>query len=264
MSQRLEADPGDRGGSDDGEPRRKPLKAILLIVAVGALGGGSWWAYRSDEPRAVPGNVPVIHSDTAPVKEAPTDPGGMVVPDQDSVLLNNPSHATPKVEELLPPPEAVLPRPTAPAKPTPSPSASTAMAAAPAAAVASPPAVPPAAPPPPVPPAQVAVAPPPPVTAPSPPPPQPPAATPQAMGKGFRLQLGALKTEDAAKQEWLRLQKAQPDVLGKLTLAVSRIDLGDKGTYYRIQAGPITDSTQAMQACAMLKSRNVGCILVKP
>ena len=82
---------------------------------------------------------------------------------------------------------------------------------------------------------------------------------------GYRLQLGALKTEDAAKAEFVRLQKAQPDVLGKLSLSVSKVDLGGgKGIYYRIQAGPIANEAQASQGCAMLKSRNVSCILIKP
>jgi hypothetical protein len=49
-----------------------------------------------------------------------------------------------------------------------------------------------------------------------------------------------------------------------LSLSVSRVELGAKGTYYRIQAGPVADEAKATQACAALKSRSVGCILVKP
>jgi len=49
-----------------------------------------------------------------------------------------------------------------------------------------------------------------------------------------------------------------------LSLSVSRVDLGAKGTYYRIQAGPIADEAKAAQDCAALKSRKIGCILVKP
>ncbi len=78
------------------------------------------------------------------------------------------------------------------------------------------------------------------------------------------MQLGALKSEEAAKAEWQKLQRQNSDVLGKLSLSVSRVDLGAKGTYYRIQAGPIADAAQAAQECAKLKSRKIGCILVKP
>jgi len=265
---RLDADPGDRHHDDESEPRGGKIKAALLVIAVAGLGGGSWWAYRTELPRQAPENVPVIHSDAAPVKTAPADPGGMVVPDQDSVLLNRQGRGEsagrnpPKVEELLPDPEPILPRPVAPPKPVavspppPAPSPMSALQAGATPVPQSPASPPPAAP-------QVAA-----VPSPSPvAPPAPSAAAAPTLapsGKAYRLQLGALKTEDAAKQEWSRLQKAQPDVLGKLALGVSRIELGEKGTYYRIQAGPIADATQATQACATLKSRNVGCILVKP
>jgi hypothetical protein len=78
------------------------------------------------------------------------------------------------------------------------------------------------------------------------------------------LQLGALKTEEAAKAEWLKLQRQNSDVLGKLSLSVARVDLGAKGIYYRMQAGPIADEAKASRDCAALKSRKIACILVKP
>lgn len=185
----------------------------------------------------------------------------MIVLDQDSALLNRDSKNNSKVEQLLPEPEAVLPRPAAPPKPTP-PSDIT------------------AAPPKPEPPHELAAAPasaPPlaplstpyaaasaPAVAPSPVVAAMPPAPRSASGSGYRLQLGAVRSEDAAKQEWQRLQKSQSDVLGKLGVTVERADLGEKGIFYRIQAGPITDANEAAQSCTALKNRNVGCILVKP
>lgn len=260
MIQRLDLEPGDRrDGGEEASPRnRQALRAVLLCIAVAGLAGGSWWAGHSGQPAAQDTSaVPEIHPDAAPVKEAPSNPGGMVVPDQDSVLLNHEGKAQP--EELLPPPEAVKPRPVAatPPQPVTPPLAKTVSVAPPAPAPAL--AAPAPAPPPhiaaaPAPPPQVATAP----AAKLAPPPS------VATGKGYRLQLGALASEDAAKQEWLRLQRREPDVLGRLSLTVSRIDLGAKGIYYRIQAGPIADAGQAAQSCAALKSRNIGCILVKP
>jgi cell division septation protein DedD len=236
MTSRLEIEPEDRRREEAAPaPRnRGMLRAALLMIAVAGLAGGSWWAGHGNKSAAPETSaVPEIHADAGPVKEAPADPGGMVVPDQDSALLNHDAKAKP--EELLPPPEAVKPRPVAAAPP-------------PTAAPALPPAAP-ALPPPVATPAPAAKAAPP---------------QPSAAGSGYRLQLGALKTEDAAKAEWQKLQKQHTDVLGKLSLTVSRVDLGAKGVYYRIQAGPIADAGQAAQDCAALKSRNVGCILVKP
>jgi hypothetical protein len=170
------------------------------------------------------------------------------------VLLNQ--GAKQKPEELLPPPEGVKARPVATTPPPPPPPP-------PSPVVNAAPSSPPVAPPSPAPTPQVVAAPAPPPVAVVPAAKASPTPATAPAG-GYRLQLGALGTEDAAKQEWLKLQKQQPDLLGKLTLTVSRVDLGAKGVYYRIQAGPIIDAAQAAQSCATLKSRNVGCILVKP
>lgn len=272
MSPRLDIDHDERDGARD-RPRRQGqgARAALLAFAVAALVGGSWWAGHRSSPGTLDGGaVPEIHADNVPVKEPPKDPGGMVVPDQDSVLLNRDAKGKPdtkaKPEELLPPPEAVKPRPVPPAPP---PQAAT--ATPPPAATSTP--APNGAPPETVAP-QVATAPP--APAPSPMqvapkssvsvpavPKEAPPSPPVAAGS-YRLQLGALKTEEAAKNEWLKLQRQNSDVLGKLSLSVSRVALGAKGTYYRIQAGPVADEAKATQACAALKSRSVGCILVKP
>ena len=48
---------------------------------------------------------------------------------------------------------------------------------------------------------------------------------------------------------------------GEITLHL-RVDLGDRGIYYRIQAGPLADAA-AQSACAELKRRKVACLLVK-
>ena len=77
MSQRLEIDTDEaREHATPLASPRRPIKSVLLFIAVMGLAGGSWWAYRADAPRSPPSVVPVIHSDAGPVKEAPSDPGG--------------------------------------------------------------------------------------------------------------------------------------------------------------------------------------------
>jgi cell division septation protein DedD len=102
----------------------------------------------------------------------------------------------------------------------------------------------------------------PPQTKPSATPATAPAATP--VGKGYFLQLGAGRSAEAAKQEGERLRQRQADLLGTLSLITPRVDLGERGTFYRIQVGPIADAAQAERRCNELKRRGVGCILVKP
>ena len=272
MSPRLETDRDEREeAQDERRSRGQGMRAALLALAVAGLVGGSWWAgHRSSPVTQDVSVVPEIHPDAAPVKEPPKDPGGMVVPGQDSVLLNR--EARGKAEELLPPAEAVKPRPAPPApppqvaaNPVPSVPANTETPPANAApqAISLPPApqggaVAPAPDAPPIAGAPAAAAPiggPVPKVAP---------LSPLSAAGSYRLQLGALKTEEAAKTEWLKLQRQNSDLLGKLSLSVSRVDLGAKGTYYRIQAGPIADEARAAQDCAALKSRKIACILVKP
>lgn len=245
MQSPLTIEPEDYREHPRGEPRkRRPLRVILLAVAIGALAGGSWWVYRIDAPRPAPANVPEIRADARPIKEVPSDPGGMVVRDQDSMLLNHESAREPKIEQLLPPPEAPLPRPAAPpAQPT----------EAPVPPVAAIPALPADAP-------QVAAA----QAPPAPSVAAAPAVAPPADGKTYRLQLGAVRSLDAAQQEWLRLKRLQPDLLGKLAMTTTPVTIADKGVFYRILAGPIADGAEAERSCAALKQRNLGCILVKP
>src|SRR5215469_5895327 len=139
MTPRLEIAPDQVRGEGEPQARRRPIKAFLLLILVTGVAGGSWWAYRGDSPRLPAGAVPVIHSDTAPVKEAPSNPGGMLVPGQDSALLNRDGKTGPRVEQLLPEPEQALPRPVEPVKPTPTIETNTALANASAAPAVPPP-----------------------------------------------------------------------------------------------------------------------------
>ncbi|MGE0658516.1 MAG: SPOR domain-containing protein, partial [Reyranellaceae bacterium] len=80
---------------------------------------------------------------------------------------------------------------------------------------------------------------------------------------GHRIQLASVRTEEQAKATWARLQQSNGDVLGKLTMRAVRVDLGERGTYYRVQAGPL-DESGAQSACATLRGRSVECLVVKP
>jgi len=72
-----------------------------------------------------------------------------------------------------------------------------------------------------------------------------------------------LRSEEAARLEWERIRRANGDVLGNLTAAWPRADLGARGIYYRIQTAPVADAA-AERLCGELKRLNVACILVRP
>jgi cell division septation protein DedD len=246
-------------------PRRWHVLAVVAMVMVGSS-SGLWAFYHWMSRKTAQVEVPLIRAEVEPVRRRPADPGGMEIPGQGTLVLD--SKRTPiKVEQLLPPPEAPLPRPAvvetppepgvnapqpapaAPIAPTTT-SEPTAPTPAPAIAAAVPPA-PAAAPPAATPPAKPAAAP---ATAPASP----------TIGKGYFLQLGAGRSAESAKQEGQRIRQRQADLLGTLTLITPRVDLGERGTFYRIQVGPIADAAQAEHRCNELKRRGVGCLLVKP
>ena len=70
-----------------------------------------------------------------------------------------------------------------------------------------------------------------------------------------------MKSEGAANTQWAKLQKAYPDLLGALSLNVQKVTVNG-GTFYRIQAGPLTKA-QAKDICSKLKAQKQDCIVAK-
>jgi cell division septation protein DedD len=85
-----------------------------------------------------------------------------------------------------------------------------------------------------------------------------------ALESSFRIQIASLKSEEAAKSAWSRLSKQNGDLFGKLQHQIVRIDLAGKGTFYRLQAGPLADASQAQALCSRVKQRKIGCLVVRP
>ena len=273
----------------------------FVVGAVAVVAGLVWFGFRHSAEVTDEASLPLIKADPRPLKSRPTQPGGMEVPNQDKLVFDrlDPGAAPPMVERLLPPPEVPMARPVAPVTPPPAdPAAKTAsrtaidtvMAPPPIplksglpgedapAPAALPPAPPPAAAPaaktPPVakPPSASAAAPaaPAPATVAALPHPTPPAVKapaaakppPAGSGPAVRIQVGAVPREADAQTKWKRLQARHRDLLGTLNLTVVRADLGEKGVYFRLQAGPV-DEARGRAICDQLKSQNVGCQLAR-
>src|SRR5437016_887154 len=252
-------------------PRNRRLPMLLLsLFAMALFAGGLWFAYiqgtRHPAAPARGDGVPLLRADDRPTKVRPDQPGGMNVPDQ-NVSLYNEKSGGPPVEKLLPAPEQPLPRPAplpkdaakeVPTAPS-SAGAPSATPAAPGAAVA-----PPAAQLVATPGAKSASPPVPKAAAPAKPPAATPVSTAPAEKAGpVQLRLGSLRTPEEAREQWAKLKHDNPDLLGKLSAVAVRTDLGDKGVYYRIQAGSFGDAAAAERLCGELKRRNLGCILAR-
>jgi cell division septation protein DedD len=260
---------------------RRMLRVAAALIVMGVFAGGLWFAYVEGVRHVGPangGDIPLIRADTRPMKIKPENPGGMQIPDRDMLIYGE---QRPQVEHLLPPPEQPMARPAPPppppSPPIPQPQVQREATAGPAALPASSPAaaaeagspapatapVSPAAAEPPLSPAAAAAArelAPMPATNPA-----TPGAARGAAGKGggLKLQLGAVRSETEARANWERLKHQNADLLGKLSAVAIRADLGDKGVYYRIQAGPVADPSTADRICGGLRQRRLPCIIVR-
>lgn len=262
------------------------FKLFLTLVALTVVvGGGAWYFYGQ---RLAGGDdaAPLIRADESPVKVRPDNPGGMVVPNRDKLVYDRMQGLENRpAERLLPPPEVPLSppgaqavekmvtAPAAPPPPVPEPAARPTAAEVRAAKPPSPP-----------PPALEAEAENPLAAA----KPKPPKATPKAKEKTapppakpetlmartagprkapaavYMVQLAAVRTPERAREEWARLQKKHKILLGSLQLSLIRADLGTKGVFYRLRAGPLATQSAARKLCGELARRKVGCLIIRP
>lgn len=293
--------PGEPAGGPGLRSPKRLITAGIALGAVAAFGIGIWFAYDQGVKRGASGAPPLIRADQTPTKVAPENPGGMQVPNQDKQIYerlpgNTAQAPAGQTERLLPPPERPSAAPTQPnaAQPTVSTSPSVTVPnrstqpvpnQAPAGQTPATPGVPnrtDAQSATPVTPAPAAPGQPQPVTPPSqsartaaaPAQTQSPAQTSTATpapaartvtatpGGSAKIQLASLKDQAAATATWNQLQKKFPEVLGGLQPSYERVEIADKGTFIRLQAGPLKDRAEAQAACSALAAKNQGCIVV--
>ncbi len=96
----------------------------------------------------------------------------------------------------------------------------------------------------------------------------PPAAVPPtrsapAASPIFRVQLGAFRSEAAANQAWSSLQRRLQAPLASLRPFVLEAQTS-AGTFYRLQAGPLSSRDGAVQTCSQVKAGGNDCFIVGP
>jgi hypothetical protein len=215
------------------------LGGVLLAV----VGGWSMMGHRSTA-------IPIVQADSRPIRVKPENAGGMQIAGANEDIMSGGSDTN--GGKLAPPPEAPAPQalrapPPAPravvAAPAAAPAARAIAAAplaapAPAAAAAKPAAEKPVA----APDKRVAAA----------------APTASPATKGTLVQLAAVSSEDAAKTEWLRLEKRMPDLLGNRQPAISKTE-HDGRELWRVRTGGFSDLSQATVFCERVRAKGTGC-----
>jgi tetratricopeptide (TPR) repeat protein len=85
----------------------------------------------------------------------------------------------------------------------------------------------------------------------------------QVVDQNYRLQLGSERSDVDAREEWNRLLQQHPQILSDVSLTIEKADLGPRGTFYRVQVGPIRDAKEAQQRCAELSEQKAECFVVR-
>jgi cell division septation protein DedD len=97
-------------------------------------------------------------------------------------------------------------------------------------------------------------------TAPANPPPIVAVNTPPPAGS-YVVQVAAQKTEADAAATWQQLQQKYSSVLGGQQASIRRVDLGERGVFYRAQVGPFGSRGQASEVCQSLKAAGGECVI---
>jgi len=88
-----------------------------------------------------------------------------------------------------------------------------------------------------------------------------PAITDSRSAAGASVQLGAWKSEAAARASWIAMQRRAGDLLGSLTPNIATVDLPGRGRYYRLRVG-MQDTESAARLCSALKAKHLVCVMV--
>jgi cell division protein FtsN len=267
----------------DEEGSRLPLLIVIALLVLAAFAGVVYLAYtegvqkgRSDAPR-------VITAQNGPAKVAPTDAGGTTTPYKGLKIYEQPAPGDEEAgnEDSAPPPPTEVPpsKPAAvaPAVPPAATSQSKLAANVPTVSPKPSPAAKPAATAPVPTMQQAATAPPKPLVAATavpkpaaseskPPPavaavepkPIPPAAsapavsTPATGGSAYVLQIGSYKSEAEASAAFASLKARNATLLSGYSPNIRQVDLGPKGTWYRLRVGSFADKDSASALCQRL------------
>ncbi|NVK18227.1 MAG: SPOR domain-containing protein [Methylocystaceae bacterium] len=89
----------------------KAVKLLVAVTVIAGLAGGAWYVVGSSDQTQ--DKVPVVRAEPTPMKEKPSDPGGMEIPNRDKTVYDRLSgeNSEPKLERLLPRPEQPLEKP---------------------------------------------------------------------------------------------------------------------------------------------------------
>jgi len=86
------------------------------------------------------------------------------------------------------------------------------------------------------------------------------------MAAAWRVQLAAFRAAADAEAAWARFKARHGAVLSGLSPHYEQVDLGPKGVFHRLQAGPVADRDAARALCTRIREAAPGqpCLVVAP
>jgi len=264
----------DAAEDEEDEGSRAPLLLVIGLLVVAAFAGVVWLAYvhgvqrgREDAPRIIaaqPGPMkeaaggaasstpytglkvyqqPAPADDEATDEDGPPQPPTTIAPAAKPAAVPGTAPATANAMTAMttPKPAAMTTPKPAPAKPAPvKPEADERVATAPPATLK---------------PAET-------TTTDLPPPVAAKPAPAASSGSTYVLQIGAYKSESDASAAWKAYQAKHP-LAGGYSSDIVKVDLADKGIWYRLRIGSFADKNAATALCDKLKADGGGCFPAK-
>ena len=91
--------------------------------------------------------------------------------------------------------------------------------------------------------------------------PQPPAG--DGKTAPYAVQLSSTTSWKGAEQEWVKLQRSFPELLGDKELVVHKAELDKRGTWYRVRTGDFAELATARKFCSALRAKRQDCLVIK-
>jgi hypothetical protein len=88
-----------------------------------------------------------------------------------------------------------------------------------------------------------------------------PAAPQASAAGGYAVQVSSRRSQEEAEAAVRSLKAKFPNQVGSQQSMVRRVDLGQKGVYYRAMFGPFGSSDEAGKVCASLKAAGGSCFV---
>jgi hypothetical protein len=80
-------------------------------------------------------------------------------------------------------------------------------------------------------------------------------------GKAFVVQIGSFTSAEDAAASWSRVKTNNGGILGDAQPEIRQVDLGAKGTRFRLRAGNYGDRSAAQSVCSKLKATGQDCVV---